>query len=83
MTRFKQRARRAESVALRRLNVSSRPVSCRHPSPGRSGVMILQILGQPQHTRSIWTIAVVMALPFVYEIGYSQIVTRAHSVQKG
>lgn len=43
---------------------------------GALAVMILQILGQPHHTRSIWTIAVVMALPFVYEIGYSKIVTR-------
>jgi hypothetical protein len=39
-------------------------------------VMIVQILRQPHHTRSIWTIAVVMALPFVYEIGYSKVVIR-------
>src|SRR6185295_16607338 len=39
-------------------------------------VMVVQILGQPHHTRSIWTIAAVMVIPFLYEIGYTKIVIR-------
>lgn len=39
-------------------------------------VMIVQIVGQPHHWRSLWLIAGVMILPFVYEIGYSQIAAR-------
>ena len=36
-------------------------------------VMIVQILGRPEHTRSIWTLSASMGLPFVYEIVYSRI----------
>lgn len=43
---------------------------------GALGVMILQILGQPAHQHANWLIAGVMVLPFVYEIGYSQIAGR-------
>jgi amino acid transporter len=43
---------------------------------GALAVMVVQILGQPHHTRSIWMLAVVLAIPFVYEIGYSKIVIR-------
>ena len=43
---------------------------------GALGVMIVQILGQPQHSRSLWLIGGVLTLPFVYEVVYSQIATR-------
>ena len=39
-------------------------------------VMILQILGQPKHQRSILLIVGVMVLPFVYEFIYGQLAAR-------
>jgi hypothetical protein len=43
---------------------------------GALGVMILQILGQPEHQHAIWLIAAVLVVPFVYEIVYSQVAAR-------
>jgi amino acid transporter len=43
---------------------------------GALGVMILQILGQPEHQHALWLIATVLIFPFVYEVGYNQIATR-------
>ncbi len=45
-------------------------------------VMVVQILGQPHHTRSLWTMAALMALPFVYEIVYGRIVTGFNPFRK-
>ncbi|HEV7473277.1 MAG TPA: APC family permease [Pyrinomonadaceae bacterium] len=43
---------------------------------GALGVMILQILGQPNHSRSLWLIAAVMVFPLAYEVIYGQIAAR-------
>jgi hypothetical protein len=43
---------------------------------GALGVMILQILGQPEHVHAVWLIAGVAILPFLYEFLYTAIVAR-------
>jgi uncharacterized protein len=43
---------------------------------GALGVMIVQILGQPNHSHAIWLIAAVTIIPFVYEVIYGWIATR-------
>ena len=41
---------------------------------GALGVMVVQILGQPQHAHAVWLIVGVAVVPFVYEFLYSTIV---------
>jgi Na+/melibiose symporter-like transporter len=43
---------------------------------GALSVMIVQILGQPQHTHAVWLIVGVAVVPFVYEFLYRAIVAR-------
>jgi L-asparagine transporter-like permease len=43
---------------------------------GALGVMIVQILGQPQHAHAVWLIVGVAVVPFVYEFLYSAIGAR-------
>ena len=43
---------------------------------GALGVMVVQILGQPQHAHTVWLIVGVAVVPFIYEFLYSTIVAR-------
>jgi amino acid transporter len=43
---------------------------------GALGVMILQILGQPEHAHAVWLIASVAIFPFLYEFLYTAIAAR-------
>src|SRR5262249_36400672 len=43
---------------------------------GALGVMLVQILGQPQHAHAVWLIVGVAVVPFIYEFLYSTIVAR-------
>jgi len=48
---------------------------------GALGVMILQILDHPEHSRSLWFIAGLVVYPFLYELIYRRIAARTASAR--